>query len=130
MVLVRLIYQRMRFDITVEVITDEIVISVVDDGVDQRGEAVDVTETTALDSFEHLDQVGVEGKRAVSVGVTQVFDVLGQVSEKEDVRVPDFPSDFNLQGFQKVNMRTDVTVRWRERGTRNVHLRSHHHRFL
>lgn len=96
MVLVRLVHQRMRFDITVEVIADEIVIAVVDDGVDQRREAVDVTETPALDGFEYLDQVGVKGKRAISVGVTQIFDVLSQVSEKEDVRVPDFPSDFNL----------------------------------
>lgn len=66
----------MCFDVTVEVIADEIVVSVVDDGVDQRGEAVDVAETPASDGFEYLDQVWVEGKRAISVGVTQIFDVL------------------------------------------------------
>lgn len=32
-ILVRLIHQRMRFDVAVEVIADEIIISVVDDGV-------------------------------------------------------------------------------------------------
>lgn len=69
-VLVRLVHQRMRFDIAIEVITDQIVISVVDDGVDQRCEAVGVTKTPGLDSFENLDQIWVKGKRAVSMGVT------------------------------------------------------------
>lgn len=76
MVLVRLVHQRVRFDITVEVVTDEIVVSVVGDGVDQRREAVDVTETPPFDSFENFDQVGVKGKRAISMGVTQIFDIL------------------------------------------------------
>jgi hypothetical protein len=34
--------------------------------------------------------------RAVSVRVTKVFDVFGEVAKEEDVVFSDFTSDFNL----------------------------------
>ena len=107
MILIRLIHQRVRLDVAVEVVTDEVVIPLVDDGVAQRSEAAGVTELAASDGIEDLGQIGVESERAVIMGVTQVFNIFRQVSEKKDVRVPDFPSDFNLHHVKSTYAKND-----------------------
>lgn len=117
MILIRFIYQRVRLDVAVEVVTDQVVIPLVDDGVTQRSETAGVTELAASDSIEDLGQIGVESKRAVIMGVTQVFNIFRQVPEKEDVGVPNFPSDFNLHvqsTYANATIkRLRVHLRWR-----------------
>ncbi len=105
-VLVRFVHQGVSLDVTVEIVADEVVISLVDDGITQRREPVGVAEPPGFDGIKHLGQIRVERERAVVVGVTQILHVFGQIAEKEDVRVPDFPGDFNLQ-HQSISAKAD-----------------------
>lgn len=67
----------MCLDVGVEVVGDEVVIPLVDDGVAQRGEAARVAELAGLDGGEDGGEVRVEGEVAVVVGVAEVLDVFG-----------------------------------------------------
>ena len=96
LVLVRLVHERVRLDVAVEVVGDEVVVALVDDGVAQGAEAARVAELTALDGVEHFREVGVDFEVAIGVSVAEVFDVLGEVAEEEDVRFADFAGDFNV----------------------------------
>ena len=87
----------MRLDITVEVIRDQVVITMVYDCVDDGRELIHVAEHARTDGVEDFLQVWIDRVRAVGVVVTEIFDVLGEVAEKEDVVVTDFASDFDLE---------------------------------
>ena len=89
----------MRFHIAVEVVRHEVVVTVIDDAVAQRGEAAGVAEHVGFDGLEDFGEVGVEGEFAVVVGVAEVFDVLGQIAEEEDVGFANFAGDFDLEGL-------------------------------
>ena len=86
----------MGFDVAVEVVGDEVVVALVDDGVAQGAEAVRVAEPTALDGVKDFGEVRVEFEVAVGVGVAEVFDVLGEVTEEEDVGLADFAGDLDV----------------------------------
>jgi len=79
-----------------EIIRDQIIITVILDSVDQCGEGTCVTEHTTFDGVEDLEEVGVECVCAVGMGVTKIFDVFGEVAEEEDVVFADFAGNFNL----------------------------------
>jgi len=91
-----LVHEGMGLDIAIEIIRDEVIIALVDDGVAEGGEPAGVAELAALDGVEDFDEVGVELDVAVGVGVTEVFDVFGEVAEEEDVGFADFAGDFDL----------------------------------
>ena len=86
----------MRLDVAVEVVGNQIVVTLIDDGVAQGAEAVCVTEFAALDGIEHFGEVGVEFEVAVGMRVAEVFDILGEVTEEEDVGLPNFASDLDV----------------------------------
>ena len=86
----------MSFDVAVEIIRDEIVISLIDNAVAQGGKSTRVAESTTFDGVENFGEVAVELEVAVGVGVAEVFDVFSEVAEKEDVGFADFARDFNL----------------------------------
>ena len=70
----------------------------VDNGVAKGSEAAGVAEGVGFDGVEDFGKRGVEVKGAIVVGVTEVFDVFGEVAEQEDVGFPDLAGDFNLLG--------------------------------
>ena len=86
----------MRLDVAVEVVGDEVVVALVDDGVAQGAEAVRVAEAASLDGVEDVGEVRVQFEGAVVVGVAEVLDVLGQVAEEEDVGLADFAGDLDV----------------------------------
>lgn len=86
----------MRLDVAVEVIADEIVIAVIDYGVAEGGEAAGVAEHAAFDGVEDFLKVLVELEGTVGVGVTEVFDVFGEIAEEEDVIFADLARNFDL----------------------------------
>ena len=63
---------------------------------DQRGKVVRLAKRLLLDGLEDLLEVGVDRMRPVRVRVPEVFNVLSEVAEKEDVVLADLPSDLNL----------------------------------
>ena len=96
LILVRLVDERVRLDITIEVVADKVIVAVVADGADEGRELVGVTESVGLDGLEDFDEVRVYGVGSVVVRVTQVFDVFGQVAKEEDVVLADLAGDFDL----------------------------------
>lgn len=97
LILVRLIHQRVRLDVAVEVIAHEVVIAVVDNGVAESGEAARVAEHVTLDGVEDFLEVRVQLEGAVGVGVAEVFHVLGEIAEEEDIVFADLTGDFDLE---------------------------------
>lgn len=81
-----------------EIIADEIVITMVHDGVDDGLEGVSIAECTGADAVEDCAEVCVELEAGgvVDVGVAEVVDVFGEVAEEEDVLFADFTGDFDL----------------------------------
>ncbi len=96
LVLVCLVDQGLCLDVTVKVIADEVIVTMFEDGADESGEVALVAKGAFLDGFEDLAQVGVDFVLAVVVVVSEVFHVLGQVAEEEDVALTNFARDFNL----------------------------------
>jgi hypothetical protein len=66
------------------------------DAGDKSGEWALVAELAALNGLENLLQLRMNLVLAVEVCVTEVFDVLGEVSEEEDVLVTCLTGDFDL----------------------------------
>lgn len=80
-----------------EVVADEIVVAVIEDGGDEGGEVPLVAEGAGVDGGEDGAQVRVDVVRAaVVVRVPEVFDVFREVAEEEDVAFADFARDFDL----------------------------------
>ena len=96
LVFIRFVHERMGLDVAVEVVRHEVVIAMIGDGVAQGAEAACVSESTTFDGIEHFGEVGVELEVAVVVGVAEIFDVLGEVTEEEDVGFADLASDFDV----------------------------------
>lgn len=107
LVAVGLVNELLRLDIAVEIIRHEVEVAMVADGRDHAHEVVGLTEGALLDGLEHLDEVGVDGVSAVGVVVANVLDVLGKVTEQEDVLLADFAGDFDLWRVSKRSYDTD-----------------------
>lgn len=69
LILVRLVHERMRRDIRVEIVRDKIIVAMVDDGAAQGAEPVGIAKRVRFDGVEDFGEVGVERKGAEVVGV-------------------------------------------------------------
>jgi hypothetical protein len=94
---IRLVHERLRLNVRVEVIADQVKVAVVFDGADEGGEGTYVAKRALPDLVEDRLEVGVERVLAVSVVVAEVLDVLGEVTEEEDVLLADLAGDFDLR---------------------------------
>ena len=86
----------MRGDVGVEIVRDEVVITVLFDRAYQRGEISFVAEHIVFDCVEDALQLWVQLEAAVEVSVAQVLDVFSEVTEEEDVLLADFAGDLDL----------------------------------
>jgi len=104
LVLVGLVDEPVRVDVALEVVRDEVVVAVVDDGVDERGELARVAEGAGLDGVEGALEHGVQVEFGVEVRMPEVLDVFGEVAEEEDVFFADFPGcerGIEVSGFSR-----------------------------
>lgn len=93
LLLVGLVDQSLRVDVRLEVVRHEVVIAVVDDRVHQVGELSSIAKDALTDRLEHVLQHGVKVEVLVVVGVAEVFHVLTEVAEEEDVLFANFSGD-------------------------------------
>jgi len=96
LVLVRLVHQRLRLHVAVEVVRYQVVVAVVLNRPRQRAEGCRVAERALLDLIKDPRQCRVQRVRTVVVCVTEVLNILRQVAEQEDVALSNLASDFNL----------------------------------
>lgn len=96
LVLVRLVDQRVCFDVAVKIVRHKVVITMVPDSRDERFEIRRCAEGALLDFGEDRNQVWVKGMSAVRVRVTEILDILGKVSEQKDVVLPNLPGNLDL----------------------------------
>jgi hypothetical protein len=96
LVLVSLINQILGLAVAVEVVGDEIVVAVLDNTIHQGREGSGITKGAFLDFVKDRVKALIELITAVDVPVTKVFDILGQVTEKEDVVLANFAGNFDL----------------------------------
>lgn len=97
LILVRFVHKGLRLVVTVEVIADKIVVTVLENGADEGRETALITKRAFLNGFEDFAQIRIDLVLAVVVRMSEVFDVLGQITEEEDVALADLTSDFNLR---------------------------------
>ena len=86
----------MGFEIGVEVVGNEVIVSMVFDGVDECGKGALVAKGIGIEGIEDSVEFWVELMFAVVVVVTEVFDVFGKVAKEENVLITGFASDFDL----------------------------------
>ena len=86
----------MRLDVAVEIVRNEVVVPLIGDGVAQGCKPTAVAKRVIPDGIEDTCKIGIELEGAVRVAVAKVFNVFGEVAEKEDVGIADFAGDFNL----------------------------------
>lgn len=91
--LVRLVDKLLRIDVALEVVGDQVVVTVVNDAVHQSAELAGVAESAAAHRLEDTLELRIDLEAAVEVAVTKVFDVLGKVAEEEDIVLSDFAGD-------------------------------------
>ena len=65
----------MRLHVAVEVVTNEVIITVFDNRIAKGAEPASVAEPIALDGVEDLGKIRVKLEGAVVVGVAKLFDV-------------------------------------------------------
>lgn len=97
LVFVRLIDELLRVDVALEVVGDQVVIAMVDNAVDQSAELACIAERPVADGVKNARQLRVELEAAVEVVVTEIFDILGEITEQEDVVLADFSGDLNVR---------------------------------
>jgi len=68
----------------------------VTDGRDHGIKVVGGSKHAALDGFEHLRQARIDRLGSVYVRMTQVLNIFRESSKEEDVLLPNFARDFNL----------------------------------
>ncbi len=96
LVFVGLINECLSLNIAVEVVRDEVVVTVIFDCTNKSSEARSITKGVGFNGVEDFEKIWVKSVRAVVMGVTQVFNVFCKVSEEKDVVFADLTSDFNL----------------------------------
>jgi hypothetical protein len=79
-----------------EVIRDEIVITMVFDCADESGEGARIPEGVLLDFLEDFGEIWVQCMRTVGMCVAEVFNIFSEVTKEEDIVLPNFAGDFNL----------------------------------
>lgn len=82
-----------------EVIRNQVVVTVILDGVDKCTERVGITECVGFDGLEDLGKILIESVRSVVVGMSEVFNILCQVTKKEDVVLANLTSDLDLEDY-------------------------------
>ena len=97
-----LVNQLLRIHVTLEIIRNQIIIPMVHYTVHQRAKLSCVAESATADRAEDLLELGVEVEFAVEVGVTEVFDIFGEVAEQEDVVFANFAGDLDGRGLAAV----------------------------
>jgi hypothetical protein len=75
---------------------------VLNDAVDESGEALGVAKGALMDMVEDNGELRIELVLAVEMGVSEVFHVFCEVAEEEDIVFADFAGDFNLQSLVDV----------------------------
>jgi hypothetical protein len=83
-------------DVRREVIRDEIIISVLDDTVEQCREGLRVTKGARRDGIEDGSELGLKLVVVVQMAVAKILNILREVTEEEDVLFANLASDFNL----------------------------------
>lgn len=81
LVLVRLIDGRVRLNVAVEVVRDQVVVSMITNSRDHGQEVVGLAECAVLNRLEDLVQIWINGVRAVRVRMTKIFDILREIAE-------------------------------------------------
>jgi hypothetical protein len=96
LVLVRSVDEILRREVRVEVVRDEVIVAVLDNGIDESREGSLVAKNTILDGFEDLGQVWIDFVLAIEVVVTKIFHIFCQVAKEEDVLITCLTGDLDL----------------------------------
>jgi len=118
LVLVRLIHKRLGLDVAVEVIRDEVIVTMVFDGASQSTERASVAEGASLDCLEDFEEVWIESVGAVVVCVAEVFDIFSEVTEEEYVIFSNLTGNFDLILLVQFRNRKEADLRWHHRKSR------------
>jgi acetolactate synthase regulatory subunit len=69
---------------------------VLNNAVDERGEAFSVAKPSSTNAVENSGQLGIELVVRVDMSVSQILNVFRKVTEKEDVLLANFTRNLNL----------------------------------
>jgi hypothetical protein len=97
-VLVALVNELLRLDVRRKVVRHKVVVTVVDDAVEQCREGLRIAKGTVMDAVENSGESRVQLVVLVEVSVTEIVDVFSEVAEEEDVVLANLACNFNLTG--------------------------------
>jgi hypothetical protein len=66
------------------------------DAIEQGGEALGIAKGAAVDVIKYVGELRLELVLLVQMRVAEVLDILGKVTEQEDVLFANLAGDFNL----------------------------------
>ena len=87
----------MSLNVRIEVIRDQVVVSMICDATAQCREAVGVSKHASLDRVEDLCKVWIELEIAKVMSVAEILNVFCEVTKKEDIGLANFTGDLDLQ---------------------------------
>jgi hypothetical protein len=95
-VLVALVDELLRLDVRGKVIRNEVVVTMLHDAIKQGGEALGIAKGAAVDVIKYIGELRLELVLLVQMCVAEVLNILGKVTEQEDVLFTNLAGDFNL----------------------------------
>ena len=96
MVLVRFIDELVCLDVTVKVVRDEVIVSMVDNAINEGRKLSSITKHAITNGVEYCSKIRIELELRVEVGVSEILDVFSEVAEEEDILFTDFTGDLDL----------------------------------
>lgn len=92
-----------------EIIRYQVVVPVVPNRRDHASEVLGFTKSALFDLLEDLGEIGIDGVRAIIVGVAEIFNILGKIAEEEDVVLSNLTRNFNLADVS-ISLRNDTVA--------------------
>lgn len=86
----------MGLDIAVEVVRNEIIVTLVSDRIAESNKVRRFAETATFDGIEDFGEIMIELEFPIIVSVTKILDVFGEGAEEKNVGFTDFPGDLDL----------------------------------
>jgi hypothetical protein len=96
LILVTLVNEILGFEVAFEVVRYQVVVTMINNGINQSLELICTSELSASNGVEDSLKSSVDGLGGEAVSMSEILNILSNVSEQEDVVFTNLTGDFDL----------------------------------
>lgn len=98
----------MSLAVAVEIVADQVVVTMILNSTDQGTESTLIAESTILDAVEDLDKLRVDAVVAIEMGMSEILNILREVTEEENILFANLTSDLDVGTVESTDDETAV----------------------